>query len=345
MIRQAGLDITWRDSERQWNSVLEGFDYQPVAYQYSSIKYELAYLAGRGGQWDDLSCVLSLGGKPVALWPLTVSFLDNRFDVSSQGRPLLPPLFIKSLTEKSRRKITKKCLAFLNRLVVNHGLTHLKTTDPFTPQGQLSNWHLLQMNTGAQCSVQHELVVDLTRTLAQIKASFRKSYKSLISAGARYWDINVLGSSIEKSTWAEFQDLHRKVAGRSTRSNESWNIQYEMLIKNEAFLVTLRNPAGGLVGAGFFMHTKSEGVYAVAAYDRSLFDKPLGHAVQFVAIEEMKRRGCQFYRIGRRPYSGENISVTQKELAIAYFKEGFATGVYPVFTLEKSFSPTSFHAN
>lgn len=342
LFRQTGLNFAWLDNERQWNSVLEDFDYQPVQYQYSTIKYELAYQTGRGRQLNDLSCILLLDGDPVALWPLTVFSLDNRFDVSSQGGPLLPPLFIKSLPETSRRKITKKCVAFLNRLVTDYGITYLKTSEPFTPQVQLSDWHLLMMNMGAKCSVQHELIVDLTRTLAKIKASFRKSYKSLISAGARYWHINVLGPSIEKSTWAEFQDLHRKAAGRSTRSNESWDIQYAMLIKNEAFLVTLRNNAARLVGAGFFRHTGSEGTYAVAAYDRSLFEKPLGHVVQYAAIEELKRIGCQYYRIGRRPYSGENVSITQKELAIAYFKEGFATGVYPVFTLEMSFSPASF---
>lgn len=338
MFRRTGLDVTWGDNEQQWNSVLEDVDYQPVEYQYSTIKYELAYQTGRGCQWIDLSCILLLDRCPVALWPLTVFSLDNRFDVSSQGRPLLPPLFIKSLPETSRRKITKKCLAFLNRLVTDYEITYLKSSEPFTRKAQLSDWHLLMMNMGAQCAVQHELIVDLTRTVPQIKAGFRESYKSLISAGARYWCVNVLGSSIEQSTWAEFQDLHRKVAGRSTRSSESWNIQYEMLIKEEAFLVTLLDNVSRLVGAGFFMHTRSEGKYAVAAYDRSLFDKPLGHVVQYAAIEELKRVGCQYYRIGRRPYFGGNTGITQKELAIAHFKEGFATGVYPVFALEKCFS-------
>jgi hypothetical protein len=94
-----------------------------------------------------------------------------------------------------------------------------------------------------------------------------------------------------------------------------------MLGSGDAFLVGLRDPAAQrLVGAGFFQCTRDEGLYAVGAYDRALFDKPLGHAVQQRAIETMKARGLQWSRIGER-----QPAPTAKEVAIAAFKQGFAS--------------------
>ena len=60
-------------------------------------------------------------------------------------------------------------------------------------------------------------------------------------------------------------------------------------------------------------------------YDRALFDQPIGHLVQMLAIEEMKRRGIAWYRIGRRSYAGENPPPDAKEQNIGVFKEGFST--------------------
>jgi len=82
-----------------------------------------------------------------------------------------------------------------------------------------------------------------------------------------------------------------------------------------------------------FICSRDEGVYAVAAYDRALFDKPLGHVVQFRAIQEMKRRECRWYFIGRRFYPGEQPVPSNKELSISYFKEGFSTDNFASFSL------------
>lgn len=91
-----------------------------------------------------------------------------------------------------------------------------------------------------------------------------------------------------------------------------------------------------MVGGGFFQVTRDEGVYAVAAYDRALFDKPLGHAVQYRAVEEMKNRGIRWYKIGARPYPGDQPPPSAKELRIAEFKQGFASHIFPCYRLTSS---------
>ena len=127
------------------------------------------------------------------------------------------------------------------------------------------------------------------------------------------------------------------VSGRITRNNLTWDKQYQMIKLGQAFLITLHGTKDGkLVGCGFFQHTKDEGMYAVAAYDRTLFNKPLGHVVQQAAIEHMKTLGLKWYKLGDRLYANNSISASKKEIDISIFKEGFSTNMMPRFELKLS---------
>ena len=97
----------------------------------------------------------------------------------------------------------------------------------------------------------------------------------------------------------------------------------EQIKNKEAFLVTVRDESK-LIGAGFFNYTRDMGMYSVAAYKRELFDRPIGHAVQMIAIEKLKELGCKTYYLGQKATSGLS---TEKEISISHFKEGFASNI------------------
>lgn len=180
--------------------------------------------------------------------------------------------------------------------------------------------------------LRHELFVDLSLDIETIKANFRKSYKSLITSGTRSWAVGEMTAG-HPALWEEFRELHLQVSGRVTRCPESWDVQHRAIAEGDAFLVYLRDSNGKMVGGGFFATTRDEGAYAVGAYDRSLFDKPLGHVVQFRAIELMKSRKLRWYKIGQRHYPSELATATDKEISISEFKQGFATHLFPQFVL------------
>ena len=158
---------------------------------------------------------------------------------------------------------------------------------------------------GAESAVAHEPLVDLTLDIAAIKSRIRKSYKALITSGSS-GRLTLLADS---DAAAGRTALHLQVAGRATRSEESWQGAAQRHRRRRCLPRPPARRCGRSVGGGFFHVTRDEGLYAVAAYDRSLFDKPLGHVVQFRAIEELKRRGARWYRIGaalcRRPAGTE----------------------------------------
>jgi FemAB family protein len=183
------------------------------------------------------------------------------------------------------------------------------------------------MGYGAKSFLEHELFIDLSLPIIEIKSKIRKSFKSLITSGQKLWKVEVMESENIK-IWEEFKKLHIKVAGRKTRSDKTWEIHYKDICENKSFLIYLLDNNNEMVGGGLFQYTKDEALYAVAAYDRNQFDKPMGHVIQFRAIEELKKRTASWYKLGGRPFLNGQANPTEKEIKIAEFKHGFSTHLF-----------------
>ena len=329
-----GLDVMYRcDDKLLYASAYSHLSYQPVSYLSSAIDYQLAYQRGHGGDWEDISCILRQDNKDIAIWPLTISSCNGVAALNSQGQPVCPPIFAAECSANTKKKYTLKCFQIANEIAIKLGIDEWQSMSSCAESNGVSEWQIQAMSQGARCVVRHDLYVDLSLSLSDIKSRFRKSYRSLVTSGDRLWKVEILRAPGSITIWQEFRELHAEVAGRITRSLESWQIQHEAIQADEGFLVVLRDSENRMVGAGYFVHSTDEASYAVGAYDRNLFDKPLGHVVQFHAIQELQRRGCRWYRIGNRSFTGDFPSPSQKELSISYFKQGFCTHVYPVFLL------------
>lgn len=334
----SGLDFVFRlDDSLLWEKTYNKLDYRQVSYLASSLEYQLAYSRGHGGEWTDLSCILFLNNEAVAIWPLTICSNKENFSLTSQGQSVMPPQFISGISERNRKKITLGCLRVVDNLAQKLNISEWCSNVINPNKLTIENWQTILMENGSHCKVRYELYVDLQLTNTEIKSKIRRRYRSLINYGERLWSIDLLFSPGDLSLWEEFRKFHAMVAGRTTRSLESWQLQYQALVNDEAFLVILRDIDGQMTGAGFFMCSEDEGVYAVGAYDRQLFERPLGHVVQYRAIEELKKRGCKWYRIGTRPYLTDVPTPSEKELSIGYFKEGFASHIFPSFDLVRKY--------
>ena len=328
-----GLSVSLRtEKPNLWSEVLGRASYVPVLYTSSSMDFQLAYQRGHGGEWQDISIVINWNGNSVAVWPLSLSIIDGVTFISSHGLPVNPPLFTEDCLVVSRKRITKICINIADTIAIKMGVSMWESTESFVNKDGFSDWHIEAMSRDVSCSVTHDSFINLQQSMAEIKRGFRKSYKSLVTSGSKNWTVGVLDSSNEK-LWNEFRELHLKAAGKKTRSDETWDIHLEVIKQGKGFLVYLLNSAGKMDGAGFFNFTRDEGLYSVAAYDRSLFDKPLGHTVQYRAIKELKDRGVRWYKLGLRPYQSEVPAPLDKEVAIGKFKQGFASHMLPRFGL------------
>ena len=315
-----------------WDAAHDLIPYVPVLYTNSSIDYQIAYQQGHGGYWQDCSLILFWDLKPAAIWPLSISTKDANTELTSHGLAVLPPLFTQGLATKTVKTLSRQCLQVAESFSRQAAQVSWHSSQSFGNLFGLSQWHTIAVAGGAIPCLQHELYLDLSPEMKTIKGGIRDSFRSLITAGARHWEIGLLTSE-SPSIWHEFKQLHFDVAGRATRSAESWDMQLQRVKIGSSFLVYLRNHFGQMVGAGFFSLSRDEGQYDVGAYDRALFDKPLGHVVQYRAIQELKARGIRWYKIGARPFACDSPVPTEKEMSISDFKQGFASHIFPKFHL------------
>jgi FemAB family protein len=322
-----------------WEEAWIALEYQAVPYDEAMIDYQHAYYRSAGWEIMDASLVLLCDGRPCGLWPLSLGGPPGQRQLTSAGGAVLAPMFVSGLSPRTIKKICGRAIAFIHALCAQ-----LALPSPVVEQGNepslgvsgRSEWHQQLLAAGASVTLKHELYTDLQPSLADIRATFRKSYRPLINAGLREWDVFVLDRGRpDQMLWEEFKQMHGVIAGRRTRSDETWQLQYNMLATGRAFLVGLRNrQQGNLVGAGFFQVTRDEGLYSVGVYDRTLFDKPLGHVVQQIAIETMRGRSVRWYCIGERHYHQDEPVPTQKMVSIAEFKQGFASHLFCRFQFQ-----------
>jgi FemAB family protein len=332
LLKKHELMFSFRtDNSSLWFEVSNKTDYLPVIYTSDFINYEMAYNNGEikaDNELIDISIILYNDSVAVGIWPLSINCEPSSFKVSSFSNFIAQPIFVANTSVKTIKKLTKSCIAALQEFASKCDVSSDIEYESCIPFKMLDDWHKTLMQNGANILVQHELYIDLSLSLKEIKAKLRKSYKALITSGMKLWSPKILLTKDSK-VWEEFKELHRNVAGRKTRSDYTWELQHEDIKNGTSFLVYLQDDNYRMVGGGLFRITKDEALYSVGVYDRSLFDKPLGHIVQWCAIQEMKNKGLKWYKLGRRYYPSDKPTPTEKEISISYFKEGFSTHTFP----------------
>jgi len=164
--------------------------------------------------------------------------------------------------------------------------------------------------------------IDLKKDEPTILQDVRGSYRSLINKGRREIDLQI---SAEDTSWESFSEakrFHEKVAGRQTRSDLTWKLQHELLLKSKAFL--LRGSLNGaLVSLTYVTHANQEAFYGFGVYDRELMHAKvsLSHWPLVAAIFHAKKMGLNYFNLGD---VGPDFPTTKEE-NIALFKRGFSS--------------------
>lgn len=348
LLQRVGLDARPHvDDPTAWGQVWQALPWQQITYAPGVLDYQVCYLQHAGQALQDLSLVLRHDGRPCGVFPLLLTTADGGTRLSGDGSRITPPLFLASVPASAIKKIGSRLMALLHTLAQATACQTLQFEQPSMPGllgDGLSDWYRQWLAVGAQASLKHDMFLDLSPPLAEIRSGFRKSYKALINTGLRSWRVDLMDQgSADGAVWEDFKQLHIAVAGRRTRGDDTWARQLDWIRQGWAFVVLLRDPADGrLVGGGFFEYSRDEAMYGVGVYDRSLFDKPLGHVVQQVAIERLKSLGLRWYRLGERAYPQDQPAPSAKQIAISDFKQGFASHLLPRLEMTLSLSDWAF---
>jgi FemAB family protein len=287
----------------------------------NSVKYYVTYFSENNS--INLSMVLYDNQKAVGILPLMAhKNKKNEWVLSSNGIEIVEPIFKISLGEKVKKKLESKILDLIFDLSRELKINKCQFTnmDLF----RLSKWYIKLLELSEESFTTYHCLIDLSLSIEDIRLQFRKSFKSLVNKGLREWNVQVQ-DNITQEQFEKFILFHKSVVGRSTRSIESWNIQKQQVDSNEAFIITVTDKKGLLVGAGLFTYSKNLARYSVGVY--KLEYDSIGHVAQMKAIETLKTKGIDWYEMGSKYLNTDKISPTEKELSISFFLEGFATNV------------------
>ena len=303
----------------------------PFAFQQMSpgwVQYDEEYAALHAEQQARYMIVFETNDELDAIWILTLAKFSDGIQLGTRSLPIQPPMIATSTSNKRSKRIIKSCIELGCYIATHHGLQFWASSEYGPTQSGLTNWYSISRLHGATCQLENHLYVDLSLTDLEYRAKIRSSNKSTLSAGFKRWKPEIYTGE-DQSEWEDFRELHRIVSGRVTRSKATWDIQFQMIKSGSGFAVFTRNANGSLIGGIFIAHTKDEGLYVTGVFDRDLNDPSLGHISQSCGIQELKRRGVRWYKLGERPFPSTQSIIDEKELAIAHFKDGYATHTFP----------------
>lgn len=281
----------------------EEYFYLPENIEYESLYHQYKYV--------DLSFVFLMDGLPVLAFPLT-EFED---EFSFYGKPLkyfLNP----DLNDENKFIITNHFILTFDKLILEKNIKRFSFLSD-----QCFNKHFLSKIVSNK--YQLNSIIDLSVSDSLITRGLRKSYRSLINWGKRELATMLVDhNNLNAELFEEVRLFHIGVAGRETRSVETWNKQFEMIRNNHAFLV-VSQLEGKLCSAALVLHGENEAYYGVAINDRQMMgdNRPLGHHTIFYSIMHAKKLGLKLFNLGPIVYEDMN----DKEKQIALFKGGFTS--------------------
>mgnify|MGYP006935479713 CR=1 FL=1 len=158
--------------------------------------------------------------------------------------------------------------------------------------------------------------VDLTGGEAVWRGHLRDSYKSLVNWGRKNMDWEA-GHRLVPTVKA----FHEYIAGRATRPALTWNLMADEVEAGRGDCIIGRYN-GRLAAASVFIDGSAISIYWTGVYDRSLFPKPLAHYALWLGMKRAAERGMKTLELGDVPEPG---TASDKEVAIGYFKRGFAS--------------------
>ena len=242
--------------------------------------------------------------------------------LSSFGLPLnLAPR--PDMGKKREKKVFAEAFKYLAQLGHDTGASTAQILGG-TNEGPLGAIDLACLNHAGSLTSQVNAIVDVTLGEVEIRKNLRDSYRSLINWGSRQLQMRyVNGTNTDRSLFDLYPEFHAKTAGGSVRGENYWNVFWEEIKNGKAELSLGFLEDGSLVSGTIITDAGKTSYYTSGVYDRTKFEKPLGHYPVFDAMIRSGERGMKLFDLGQ--IFSNDSDVSEKEQQIGFFKKGFTS--------------------
>jgi len=319
-----------KNKEKDWSELYNNLKIQKIEFLPDIIKYQLEYF--KFLKVIDYSMVMYSDTKPLALSPIYVIQDKDKTGKFAPKNLKAPSFGINN--KKKRFKIYSEYLDIINKIKEKHKIKKINFDIDCLYQLDIEFMSFLLEKEFKIESSKTIILTKIDSMHTQNNKDYRKSYKSLINSNIKNYDLLFLNhSNFKKDVWESFKRMHFKVSGKKTRTDETWNIQEQSILNKNGILIYLKKKEKFL-GFAFFFTSKTNALYASAAYDTEQNRKiPIGHLIHDFAISYFTKNEILNYYIGFK--ENKVVKKNIKEDNILLFKKGFANSFSSVLTLSR----------
>lgn len=284
-----------------WDEEINRFDEISLQFISDTIFYDLEYfeidfeasIVCLVKEENEICALKLYAGKNNAIYAQV--YFGNAFDINLGKRVIK---CIMSVFQSGKFKVKSLRMPYSNTLI---------------------NLYTIQLSFFDKIKPSIEMYVDLSKSKEELWKNIRKSYKSLINKGEREFEIQ---SKFNSEIWEKCKLFHLRVAGKKTRSDQTWEIQKNLIEKGKAKLLYIIDD-DELLGFTLITLGKTICSYSIGVYDRNKFSKlSISHILIWNAILYLRNSNFKLLHLGT--YSPEEHLNDQKLYNINQFKMGFS---------------------
>ncbi len=258
------------------------------------------------------------GNGPVLL----ASCTHGGGEISLYGLPAVIALR-RGLDKKPTRKAFAAAFDHLKEFAADNGISRIRILGG-RGDGPLGDVDTACINQLASPTLRIHAVADVSAGEDAIRRNLRDSFRSLVNWGSRRLRMEYVNSeNPDRSLFDTYPDFHARVAGGAVRGEGYWNVYWEEITNGRGELSLGFLEDGELAAGTLIAETPLTAYYASGVYDRSKFDKPLGHFPLFDAMVRAGGRGINRFDLGE--IHPRNSGASEKEVQIGFFKKGFTS--------------------
>lgn len=319
----------------QWNRFLQENTNVSPFYSLTWMDYQRHYSEDRFVQ--DLSFIIvGQDQSPLCICPLYLENYQGTLRFAYRGEfleSLRTPLVNNRIQRKVAKTVEEEAYAHIEQQAAEHGIAKINfLIDPLCAVYEEEYFNHLTRYGYIDASISSQLI-HLKKNREELWMELRKSYKALINKGEKTYQVVIMDSTNPDFEFHEtYRKLHFKAAGRVTRPLETFNLQFEMLKRDESMLLGIKYN-DQFVSCSYFMHNPRTAYYSSEADDPEV-EVPVtyGPLSQWSAIEYYKNRGLDYMELDNQQFGPQVFDhPSQKDLSISMFKRGFGGKTIPLF--------------
>ncbi len=169
----------------------------------------------------------------------------------------------------------------------------------------------------------NEIYIDLSLSEEKIKENFSSNHRNEISKSYPNTSFELIDyKNYKPGMIYEMMKLHKFVAGRQTRSKDSWKQNENMILKNKGFLTRVKYNEK-IISYSFFYHNQFTCIYLSSVGIREYYKvvRNIHHKSLWLAIN-YARSYCKYFYIGPITLFSKT-PISEKEITIERFKKKF----------------------